>query len=200
MLTRKSVLPAVLIIVAATSIVACLEVNDVDLDEEIIEEEGCISCHNGKMDLRSCTGCHAGHGDSPSHQKHMEARLWGKSVDCKDCHSIPDGWFEGDHFNATVDVVFSKDSLARTGGLEPAWNGVRCENVYCHGAGLTGGAYTEPAWQGENENGIFCGDCHGISPEYPHTEQKDCAGCHPSAYLDDGTLNLEVHLNGTVDF
>ncbi len=200
MLMRFPVFSIVLSLAVGLLSAACLDVpNDSDHQDQDAGE-GCLACHHTGDDYGTCTDCHGAHGDSQAHEKHLWAELWGQPVACEDCHQVPLSLFEGDHFNSTVDVVFAEGSLARTGDLEPEWDGMRCTNVYCHGAGLTGGSYTEPAWQGEKDEGILCGDCHGIPPLAPHTDETGCSSCHATAYTDAGTLDFDIHLNGVVEF
>jgi len=185
---------------SATTLVACLEVPDSDVYMESDAGDGCLKCHHTSDEIDSCQDCHCNHNGNTAHQKHLDATLWGQPVPCTDCHAVPNGLFDGDHMNARVDVIFAEGSLARTGNLKPKWDGMRCSNVYCHGASLSGGSYTEPVWRGDKKAGILCGDCHGIPPKAPHVQQTDCVTCHPSAYNDAGALDFEVHLNGVVDF
>ncbi len=150
-----------------------------------------------------CTFCHE-LGGGPTHAAHLAdagVRTYGDQMFCEDCHVIPESWFsaDGNHPNTNVDVNFI--DFASTGGLTPEWNGASCSDVYCHGAGLSGGSYSEPFWNNDLENGIECGFCHGAPPPSPHIDNDDCRMCHGDAFLSDGGLdNRGVHLNGTLDF
>jgi len=172
--------------VASLGLAACLEVrNDAEVDAG---DEGCGMCHSAE-------------GTGETHVAHtgMEG-LFGGGYACEDCHLVPDDWFVPGHINGTVEVVFAEGSLAKAGGSQPEWDGNRCTNVYCHGATLGGGTYTDPVWDDPNlPDGVGCGDCHGVPPLQPHPASGACSQCHEAAYTD-GVLDKSVHINGVVDF
>jgi predicted CxxxxCH...CXXCH cytochrome family protein len=90
---------------------------------------------------------------------------------CADCHGTVT-LSAATHMTGTTNFVWS--TLARTGGLTPAYNagtGV-CTNVYCHGAGMGGGDTTgtnrAPTWNvaflPPTITRAACGSCHGFPP------------------------------------
>ncbi len=178
---------------------ACLDVRAEDVDEHPDGEEGCKSCHHaaGSEELTRCDVCHAHPATTDAHTVHVDGGPFEKTMLCEDCHPVPAEWFDEDHLDGVVQVVFAAGSLAGTGGLEPVWNGRRCENVYCHGVSLSGGTNTAPAWREDEE--IACGACHGIPPTENHVTSTDCELCHAAAYDEAGDLDTERHLNGFVD-
>ncbi|MSN25392.1 MAG: CxxxxCH/CxxCH domain-containing protein [Geobacter sp.] len=79
-----------------------------------------------------------------------------------------------------------------------------CANIYCHGATLTGGSNTTPAWTGTNQ--ASCGACHGVTPATAPTTGGHlrhagtgvagrlalaCSACH-------GTISDNSHISGNV--
>ncbi len=191
--------PIVFLLGAMLIPIACLDVRDEDVADHPDGEEGCKSCHHaaGSEELARCDVCHAYPTATLAHSVHVDGGPFEKPMFCEDCHPVPAEWFAAGHLDGVVQVVFSEESIASAGGLAPAWNGQRCENVYCHGASLSGGTNTAPAWR-ENEE-IACGACHGIPPTENHVTSTECDFCHAAAYDEGGNLDTERHLNGFVD-
>lgn len=165
---------------------ACLEVRD---NEDV----------DGGGD--GCTMCHSLDGETGAHPFHVgDEGLFGGGYACEDCHPIPTEWFDEGHIDAVVEVIMPEGTLATTGGVVPEFDGARCTNVYCHGATLSGGTYTEPLWYDSTlPEGLSCGMCHGIPPLDPHPASGSCPECHSAAYTG-GELDKSVHINGAVDF
>ncbi len=173
-----------LIVGMSICLAACLEVrNDEDVDGGA--DNGCEMCHSL--------------GDSAAHVAHLSPKVFGRPMVCEDCHMMPDDWFVDGHVDGDVQVIFPEGSIARSKGLEAAWDGAKCVNVHCHGAGMSGGTYTEPYWGDTLEAGMQCGMCHGIPPQDGHPASGSCSQCHSAAYVD-GKLDIDVHINGYIDF
>jgi len=136
-----------------------------------------------------------------AHERHLVDGLLRRAMPCSECHVVPTVM---DHANGAVEVVFGP--LSRTSGAVPAWNvtatatapALSCSTTYCHGATLSGGTLTAPAWIKVNGTQAACGTCHGIPPTSPpHTAAStSCGGCHPG--FTSTTVNLATHINGTV--
>jgi predicted CxxxxCH...CXXCH cytochrome family protein len=183
---------------------------------------------NGVVDLggMACTTCH---GDSTraaaiapappkdtkgntattaigvgAHQSHLVDGPLRQAVACSDCHTVPSSI---PHANGVVDITFS--SLAKTGGLSPAFNpaSATCASTYCHGATLPGGSNTAPVWTKVDGTQAACGSCHGIPPPassgHPVVSggTTACAACHPGTVKADGTIDVAggKHINGVLD-
>jgi len=162
----------------------------------------CLEVHNDDVvdggNDNSCEMCHS-LGESAAHTAHLTPQVFGQPMVCGDCHMIPDDWYVEGHMDGDVQVIFPEGSIARAQGLEPEWDGAKCANVHCHGAGLSGGTYTEPNWSDTLEMGMQCGMCHAIPPQDAHPTSGACSSCHSAAYVD-GKLDMDVHINGYIDF
>jgi predicted CxxxxCH...CXXCH cytochrome family protein len=179
------------------------------------DSTGCKACHadsfsGDKLNLEyhldgvveaggeACNGCHPSNGGGAAHEAHLGGSVYAKAIACGDCHVVPaSSEPTATHRNGQVDVIFAPGGLASKGGLEPVWDGTRCADVYCHGASLSGGTDTAPAW-GDYPDGLPCTACHGRPPEDGHVARTDCEACH-SATFDGTTLNLDHHIDGTVE-
>ncbi len=160
----------------------CLEVRD-DGDVDGGERSECGDCH----DVDWLTPAHRVHtGADPG----LFSEL---AVNCVDCHVVT----HKDGYRETSILWFPEGVMARLGGLEPTWDGARCNDVYCHGAGLSGGMETEPAWS--DVGTVKCNSCHGVPPLAPHPASGLCSECHGAAFTD-GNLDAATHIDGTLDF
>ena len=140
---------------------------------------------------------------SPAQEGGAPAPLTGSHLDelsCDDCHPVPSSSITDQHPDDTVQVIFPAGTLAISDGSSPSWDGTRCSGVYCHGASLSGGSYTDPAWRGEIDEGVACGMCHGVPPPVPHVQITACESCHNITFDGSGSLSVDTHANGTVDF
>lgn len=188
--TVRKVIFASLAFVVGLGFVACLEVRDNDNDTD------------GQGD--GCEKCHAVEDLSSSHSTHLNAKTYGQSMECGDCHVVPADWFVTGHLDGKVGVSFNELDLAMANGSTSVWDGKSCNDNYCHGATLSGGTLISPAWDGsQTPNGMQCGMCHGYPPE-DHPATGKCSSCHFSAYEtgEDGVkrLNTAKHINGDVDY
>jgi predicted CxxxxCH...CXXCH cytochrome family protein len=128
-----------------------------------------------------------------AHQTHLAGSNLRRPIACTECHDVPTVVA---HADAVVDLAFG--TLATTGGAAPAFvsASLRCGGVYCHGATLTGGTNVAPQWTAVNGREAECGACHGVPPPPPHSQSKDCGGCHPG-YTSTSVLVAE-HVDGVV--
>ncbi|MDD5305758.1 MAG: CxxxxCH/CxxCH domain-containing protein [Deltaproteobacteria bacterium] len=161
----------------------------------------CLAVRNDGDGVGSgqCGTCHLAIGDGPTHEAFANADTYGKPVPCATCHVVPPTAAATEtHRNGKADVIFAKGSLARADGASPSWDGKRCKGTYCHGATLSGGADTSPAWGAYEKNGLPCIACHGHPPSENHPDSTQCVACHDKTFADDG-LNLDYHLDGKVE-
>jgi predicted CxxxxCH...CXXCH cytochrome family protein len=169
----------------ALLVVGCDDDSDEDTDEEsddsADQNAGCAKdCHGDKDSPLPTDGVHEAHGE----------------VGCEECHEVP---ASGDtsHVDGEAAVVFG--SLAKTGGLKPEFDAkaLTCADTYCHGASLTDGSNTTPAWDDDTQ--MKCGSCHGYPPTTDHVDNDSCEKCHSSVW--DGTdfVDPSLHRNGSVD-
>ena len=167
-------------------------------------------------------------GAAGAHAKHV---LSGLKMECNTCH---DGYAGRVMPNKTIDIGFVLNGTnvpgftnvlntgtynnstvlqngygfvgsVNTSGTRPNQS---CDNIYCHGATLTGGTKSNPSWVGTTTE-VACGTCHGASTTNPPTawptagsharhsgsapgqlgrQCSDCHGAHPD----------NTHVNGNV--
>lgn len=183
---------------------------------------------NGQVDVQLPTACNACHGSSGSpappkdlagntsftergvgaHQAHLSVATWRRTLECSDCHVVPVNVLDTGHLDTALpaEVVFS--ALVSTGeGGPPGFNGVTCDNTWCHGGrsyegNAFGGSLPLPPWVGKPS--LNCGSCHGLPPDsgahllFPN---EPCGTCH--AWMGGTTgwdfVNPALHMNGKVD-
>jgi predicted CxxxxCH...CXXCH cytochrome family protein len=180
-------------VIALLGLVACLEVRD----DRLVADGGVASGGSGV----DCDPCHSPSGDSPAHVVHLGGGEFARpDMACDDCHPVPSSSITDQHPDDTVQVIFPAGTLATYDGSSPSWDGARCSGVYCHGASLSGGSYTDPAWRGEIDEGVACGMCHGVPPPESHVQIAACENCHNVTFDGSGSLSVDTHANGTVDF
>ncbi|MSN25393.1 MAG: CxxxxCH/CxxCH domain-containing protein [Geobacter sp.] len=93
------------------------------------------------------------------------------SLACADCHGSV---AISSVTHMTGSTAFAWSTLAKTGGLTPAYNSTTgvCSNVYCHGAAMPGGDTSgtnkSPTWNvaflPATLSSAACGTCHGFPP------------------------------------
>jgi predicted CxxxxCH...CXXCH cytochrome family protein len=159
----------------------------------------CAGCHGGAQNAAPPVGLQ-GEVDTTTtavgaHQAHLGASDWHAPLGCDECHVVP----------ATVDAEghigmrpaeLTWGSVATARRLAPAFDGTRCNNVYCHGVALLpGGSNTAPQWTVVDGSQAACGTCHGLPPDPPHPAGANCEACHRE-WSENPTL---YHINGTVE-
>ena len=131
-----------------------------------------------------------------THQIHLVNGTLRNALACSECHTVPSSQL---HANGTVEVVWG--TLARTGAVNPAWNGTGCSASYCHGNFRNGNTTYVPTWTVVAAN--KCGTCHGTTANpapggtHPGVAATSCGTCH-TGYTGT-TVNLTNHMNGTVE-
>lgn len=189
---------------------------------------------NGQIEVKTltCTTCHGDaqtqdpapplgtHGEqlttSPAvgaHQKHQGNSDWHRSVQCTDCHTVPEAVA---HSNGAIDFAWGGPSAA--GGAVPTFDlgNVTCSSVYCHGTTLMGpkpGVTLKqtPIWTQVDGTFEACGtSCHSTPPGPPHVQNTQCQTCHGAVISSftpgiNGAAPTVVwadasrHINGVVD-
>ncbi|HET9596370.1 MAG TPA: CxxxxCH/CxxCH domain-containing protein, partial [Anaeromyxobacteraceae bacterium] len=148
---------------------------------------GCTQCHGtpGRTTYAAEAPPIDSHGNTATtsrgvgaHATHLSAGGLSNAIACTECHVVP---ATGDkaHANGTPLITFG--TLAKTGGVTPAFNttAVSCASVYCHGNFSNGTTANAPVWTGTNQ--AACGTCHGIPPGGSHpalSAGTNCSGCH----------------------
>jgi predicted CxxxxCH...CXXCH cytochrome family protein len=118
-------------------------------------------------------------------------------VHCANCHRVPLTIDEATHIDGDNRAEVTFGMLATANGATPTWDGKRCWGVYCHGATLKGGQWTNPEWLDKSGKAGRCGACHWTL--HPGGGEK-CATCHPTTVAGDGSiLPNGTHLDGVLD-
>jgi predicted CxxxxCH...CXXCH cytochrome family protein len=131
-----------------------------------------------------------------AHRSHLEkTNFRAAAIACADCHAVPTSTTHSDGA-----IVLTFGSLARTGGLVPAFGGTTCASVYCHGASAGGPAAV--TWAGAYDPAatattLGCSSCHGAPPALPHPQNAACGGCHGAGYSATA-VNKPTHVDGTL--
>jgi predicted CxxxxCH...CXXCH cytochrome family protein len=190
----------------------------------------CGQCHSASGGLvptagapNNTTSTNATGGAVGAHDRHVNGGL---IMECNTCHS---GYAYDDHkININFDInginipgftavlntgTYNNTNAQLTNGYTWSGSGVltdgsrtiqTCDNMYCHGATLTGGLKTNPSWTGGTSE-AQCGNCHGASSANPPTAgshlrhagagagqlQILCQNCH-------GVISGNNHINGNV--
>jgi predicted CxxxxCH...CXXCH cytochrome family protein len=158
-----------------------------------------------------------------AHRAHLfSAHGLSKPVACASCHVVPAAEASPGHMDGPwpANVVFGGLAVAR--GVKPvlvvekgtgdarkdAVLQVTCASVYCHGAGMSGGAATSPVWNSTSGTDyVRCGACHGFPPalkrnQEPHPANSACGTCHSLTVSDTDNTAIahpENHINGRVE-
>ena len=147
----------------------------------------CTTCHEDGPN--GCSSCHSMPPNQGAHHAHAPD---GTPDECAKCHPVPTHWMDPGHLGDAPRFAF--EPLA---GANATFDGTRCQNVYCHGAGFAnaGGTNTSPAWKG-GPGEAACGSCHG-KPPADHGGGYACATCHPAdAPHVDGTVEVGSTCDG----
>jgi predicted CxxxxCH...CXXCH cytochrome family protein len=184
------------------------------IDGEIEAVVDCYSCH-GTQDTKAAPPPALNGSDQTSdigvgaHQAHMLDNNISKAISCEQCHTVPQSVRAPGHWpdaseEPRAEVTFG--SLAKTGGVNPAWDRDqgKCTNTYCHGASLNGGTAVEPIWTRVDRSQIKCDSCHGNPPPPPHIQGAwiaKCATCHSKSVDANGDIRVAngTHINGRVE-
>jgi len=183
---------------------------------------------NGHVDLgdssNTCSACHGrGNGTDGwpsatdgwtnvgSHNAHR-APMNGAPVACSDCHQVPTQPVMANdpvHFGGAPNAVVRFSGRATARGATPTYDPAThtCTNVACHGAGLGGVSPMQPQWGDTGGTAARCGQCHGVPPPPPHTQQTNCESviCHGGEVAPSPTgpqitaFGRSLHQNGVID-
>jgi predicted CxxxxCH...CXXCH cytochrome family protein len=177
---------------------------------------------DGKVDHEMPMACNACHGNETNaappidlagntsttergvgaHQAHLTPSSWHRSVQCDDCHTVPQSVFDPGHFDSTLpaELAFSNVATGIQAPFTPVWNGATCSDVWCHRAKLSGGepAWNTPSWTSQLTAG--CETCHGFPPPPPHMQITTCELCHSANWTGTWFKDPALHIDGKVDF
>ncbi len=199
-LSRLATIPCLLLLMSSTGCLGEFDASSFDTEPPSAE---CSLCHG---DVETSAPPRALTGDMGTsnvgvgaHRNHLDPDpTWHRVVQCNDCHAVPATSSAPGHMDDgdnRAELSFS----ALAGAAD--WNGTTCENAYCHGATLTGGALTTPEWTKVDGTQDACGNCHGAPPPAPHPESDDCGSCHRTMQPGDNRtfLDPDSHMNGVLD-
>lgn len=190
----------------------------IDADRHFVNPELHIDGHV-EVGTMACDACHGSDGNPAppadtrgnsdttfrgvgAHRQHLATSDWHNPVTCSDCHLVPAALGDAGHVDSPLPAELGWGALAQTNGAAPAFDGVRCDNTYCHGATLAGGGgdSTAPAWTQVDGTQAMCTSCHGNPPPDPHVQRDDCATCHGAVIdIDDHFIAPAKHIDGVVD-
>jgi len=126
-----------------------------------------------------------------SHQAHVTASTGFAAIPCSECHKVPTNVLDPGHCDSPPPAEVTFGPLASK-GTYPVWNRTAgtCQNVYCHGATIQGGATETPAWTSTTPLGCqSCHDGHGNS---------GCS-CHGTVWSGGQIIDPSKHINGQVN-
>ncbi|BDG09521.1 CxxxxCH/CxxCH domain c-type cytochrome [Anaeromyxobacter paludicola] len=167
----------------------------------------------------ACERCHGDGTTSPvfglsntsdprvgAHLAHVQDGPVRQGLGCDACHAVPHAVGDPGHFSGTGLLAFGPLATAN-GRLTPrflpgdASTPPSCSQVYCHGATLQGGRFTQPVWTRVDGAQSACDACHGYPPPPPHLAATRCEGCHGRTVRPDGTVDVAggYHVNGRLD-
>ncbi len=177
---------------------------------------------DGVLDLNvTCVSCH-GSGTNPAppsdtlgrtstslrsvgaHRSHLGPSTWHMEFGCGDCHQVPQRYDDPGHIDSPLPAELTWSNHATAKGATPAFNGVTCSGVYCHGTTIAGGDNKTPTWTALGTGEAACGTCHSLPPtSMPHTPSMpltQCGVCH-DAVIDTNArwVRPELHINGLVE-
>jgi predicted CxxxxCH...CXXCH cytochrome family protein len=197
--------------------------------------EACNTCHGNfsapTSDRLSAAPPKSVLGDSlttvsgvGAHQKHLASGTIGRTLKCKECHTVPTRWDAAGHVDTPLPAeVIMIDTLATfvtgDGSTRPApvYTGGKCSNTYCHGNwvlrkatstlqfaytdSVMMGAMASPSWTG-GSNEAACGTCHDLPPKgHIVAAITDCWFCHSEVVDNTGAIiNKANHLNGKINY
>ena len=186
-----------------------------------LDEAKCDLCH----DYQDCQYCH----DSPPiewggdlkparpevikvHRIHSVQQ----EIACGSCHrgyDLDNRIFPADiHDDGNFDVDFSIP--VKPGVYPPYYMNYTCFNVYCHGAGTSGGDTIVMISDAKPQDSTQCSFCHNVetlrtdtlnTPTHVKPEHQaqgifdDCLNCHRGFSVEDFATVDSLHYNGRID-
>ena len=207
----------------------------VDANGAAKSPESCSTCHGNftavgndllsaappKTVLRVSDASARGVG---AHQKHLATNVFGKSLKCQECHTVPSQLTSTGHLGTLPAEVVFNDTLAQlksgNGSLvpKPAYDqsSLKCNNTFCHGDwkvrkatsssqfiytdSVMVGANYSPVWTG-GSSAAACGTCHGIPPKgHLVLDVSSCGTCHVGVVDNNGQIvDKTKHINGKIN-
>jgi predicted CxxxxCH...CXXCH cytochrome family protein len=174
------------------------------VDSGVVVPAGCILCHGDETSMAPPFNLDGlsettlrGVG---AHRSHLGASTWHNEVVCQDCHIVPATRSAVGHMDTALPAELTWSALATADSAAPAFDGVSCAGVYCHGPTLQpGGSNTTPTWTTVDGTQAACGTCHGLPPGGSHTTSTACSTCHPTMDASGAIIDPARHINGIVD-
>jgi len=204
----------------------------------------CLTCHSQPGGPEACNTCHGNFNDPTriappqdlnsntvttakgvgAHEKHLYTNVFGKTVECETCHTVPQSLNSVGHLDGNLPAEVDFNGLAIfniAGNANYNSSNVTCANTYCHGnfeflkesAGMYGSvngqfAYSAPKMEGNKRSVIWnkvdgseaqCGSCHGLPPT-GHVDfggLSTCTNCHFGIVNAQGQIiDKSKHING----
>lgn len=219
-------------IVATGWIVAgCSEYRGGEAGVDAPDSRYCLDCHGGAGEsagpFRDTKGRDAtSYRGAGAHQAHVTDARLASAIACGTCHAVPEDADDPGHMDSALPAEVAFSGVARERGADPVlvnagtstvaydeFASLRCDNVYCHGATLSGGRAKSPTWNGAPEalaGFSSCDACHGFPPAKGRHSSvfeehaflgKNCTYCHQGVANATGTaiVGPDRHVNGTLD-
>ncbi len=209
------------IVAAGWVIAGCSEYRGGEAGEDAPDSRYCLYCHGGAGEsagpFRDTKGHDAtSYRGAGAHQAHVTDAPLASAIACGTCHAVPEDADDPGHMDSALPAEVAFSGLARDRGADPVlvnagtpnapydeFASLRCDNVYCHGATLSGGRAKSPTWNGAPEvlaDFSSCDACHGDPPPLPHPTSRQCSECHGDVVAADGSIaDRTRHVNGTID-
>lgn len=136
---------------------------------------GCSACHGSDADPAPPVSLDGASDPAEvgvgAHQAHLNDGVLRQALACEECHRVPATVDEAGHTDSDLPAELTWGPLATTAGAQPVWDRdqATCASSYCHGASLSGGSLTTPAWT----------NLDGISGRLRHLPRQPAAGAPP---------------------
>jgi len=197
----------------------------------------CKTCHSQENGPEACNTCHGDFSDpnksAPpqdlsdentissrgvgAHSQHLYNVQNAKTVECENCHIVPENYDSPGHIDDGKAEVLSNSFISYDNST------ATCSNTYCHGSfefsnktrwanvytadKITGNARTVQ-WNKVDGSEKSCGTCHGLPPaghkdfssDFGQPTLNTCGVCHLQVMDTNGNIiNKEKHINGKVN-
>ncbi len=202
-------------------LIGCSEYRSAEVGEDASDSRYCLYCHGGVGEWAGPFRDTRGHDAAAyrgvgAHQAHVTDARLASAIPCDTCHAVPESAEDPGHMDSALPAEVAFSGLARERGADPVlvnagipnapsdeFASLRCDNVYCHGATLSGGRAKSPTWNGAPEvlaDFSSCDACHGDPPPLPHPTSRQCSDCHGDVVAPDGSIRDRArHVNGVLD-
>lgn len=200
----RDLLRALAIVVAASGCISDLDTGGDEAAPNADPQAGCsLGCHGSDNSVAPPTALNRQTATTMlgvgAHQAHLDpASTWHRQVKCADCHAVPTtvaspGHMDGD---GKAELTFSQVA----GNASTMNIAAETCTTWCHGNASFGGTNHTPLWTKVDGTQATCGSCHGAPPPPPHSQDTNCASCHPTMNPGSMTfLDPARHIDGVVD-